>query len=106
MAINLSTEGLARSSSNKPWITIGIWIGILALAMFLNATLLGSAATTEFRFTNGVDSQAALDLLEDRLRGPRPMTGMVIVQSETLTVDDPAFQAGGRGFDSHRPLHP
>ena len=106
MAINLSTEGLARSSSNKPWITIGIWIGILALAMFLNATLLGSAAATEFRFTNGVDSQAALDLLEDRLRGPRPMTGMVIVQSETLTVDDHAFQAGGRGFDSHRPLHP
>ena len=93
MAINLSTEGLARSSSNRPWITIGIWVAILVLAMFLNATLLGSATTTEFRFTNGVDSQAALDLLEERLRGPRPMTEMVIVQSETLTVDDPAFQA-------------
>ncbi|MCH7553707.1 MAG: MMPL family transporter [Chloroflexi bacterium] len=92
MAINLSTEGLARSSSNRPWITIGIWVAILALAMFLNVTLLGSATTTEFRFTNGVDSQAALDLLEERLRGPRPMTEMVIVQSETLTVEDAEFR--------------
>ena len=107
MAINLSTEGLARSSSNKPWIVIGIWVAILTLAMFLNATLLGSATTTEFRFTNGVDSQAALDLLEDRLRGPRPMAEMLIIQSETLTVDDPAFQAKAESvFDEILALGP
>jgi RND superfamily putative drug exporter len=107
LAINLSTEGLARSSSNKPWIVIGIWVAILTLAMFLNATLLGSATTTEFRFTNGVDSQAALDLLEDRLRGPRPMAEMLIIQSETLTVDDPAFQAKAESvFDEILALGP
>ncbi len=93
MALNLSTESLARASSRRPWITIGIWVVLLAVAMVLNATLLGSATTTEFRFTNGVDSQRALDLLETRLRGPRPMTEMVIIQSDSMTVDDPAFQA-------------
>ena len=75
--------------------------------MFLNTTLLGSASTTEFRFTNGVESQAALDLLEDRLLGPRPMAEMVIVQSETLTVDDPAFQAKAESvFDEILALGP
>ena len=97
MAVNLSTEALARGSSNRPWVVIGIWVALLVIAMFLNATLLGSATTTEFRFTNGVDSQEAFDLLEDRLRGPRPMTEIVIVQSDTLTVDDPAFQAKTEG---------
>jgi RND superfamily putative drug exporter len=97
LAINLSTESLARASSRRPWITIGIWIALLVVAMVLNTTLLGSATTTEFRFTNGVDSQRALDLLEDRLRGPRPMTEMVIIQSASMTVDDPVFQAKAEG---------
>ena len=92
MAINLSTESLARASSRRPWMTVGIWVALLTFTMYLNITLLGSATTTEFRFTNDADSQHAFDVLEERLRGPRPMTEMVIVQSEALTVDDPAFQ--------------
>ena len=107
MAINLSTEGLARSSSKRPKTIIVVWIALFAIAMFLNATLLGSATTTEFRFTNGVDSQAAFDLLEDRLRGPKPMTEMVIVQSDTQTVDDLEFQTKAEGiFDTILGLGP
>ena len=30
---------------------------------------------------------------EERLRGPKPVSELVIVQSPSLTVDDPQFQA-------------
>ena len=58
----------------------------------LGSSLLDSATTTELRLTSGADSQRAADMLESRLRGPQPVTEIVVVQSETLTVDDPAFR--------------
>ena len=58
----------------------------------LGSSLLESATTTELRLTSGADSQRAADMLESRLRGPQPVTEIVVVQSETLTVDDPAFR--------------
>jgi RND superfamily putative drug exporter len=54
--------------------------------------LLGSATTTEFTLTTKVEATRAADLLEDRLRGPEPVTEVVVVQSGSLTVDDPAFR--------------
>lgn len=90
--LNLSTEALARSSSRHPFITIGIWIALLVAAIGINATLLASALTTEFRLTNNPDSHRADDLLEEQLRGPRKSNEIVVVQSPTLTVDDEAFK--------------
>ena len=58
----------------------------------LGSSLLDSATTTELRLTSGADSQRAADMLESRLRGPQPVTEIVVVQSENLTVDDPAFR--------------
>ena len=58
----------------------------------LGSSLLDSATTTELRLTSGADSQRAADMLESRLRGPQPVTEIVVVQSGTLTVDDPAFR--------------
>ena len=92
MASNFSTAGLARLSARRPWRTLAVWLLILVLAG-ISAPSLGDALTTETSFTNHPESRVGDDLLEERLRGPRPATETVIVRSESATVDDPAFQA-------------
>ena len=98
--MNLSPEGLARASSWRPWITVGLWVVLLAVAILINATLLQDALTTEFAYSNDPDSQKALNMLEERLRGPKKITEIVIVQSETLTVDDQGFRDKVEGLHS------
>ena len=66
---------------------------LVVIALALNADLLDSATTTEMRLTSGAESRKAADLPESRFRGPEPVTEIVILQSESLTVDDPAFRA-------------
>ena len=65
---------------------------IFAAAFVVVSTLLADALTTEFGFTNNPDSKKADTLLEERLRGPRRIGEFLIVRSDTLTVDDPAFK--------------
>ena len=84
---------LARISSRRPWITVGVWAVLVLLAMALIGELLGSATTTDFRLAGRYESERASALLEDRLRGPKPLAELVIVQSPSLTVDDDAFRA-------------
>ena len=86
------TGFLARVSARRPLVTIAIWLVVAVIAGGLGSSLLDSATTTELRLTSGADSQRAADMLESRLRGPQPVTEIVVVQSETLTVDDPAFR--------------
>ena len=92
MALNLSTEGFARRSARRPWTTIGIWVLVLIISLALRATLFDDAISTEFAFTGNPDSKKADDLLENRFRGPKGTNEVVIVQSETMTVDDPAYE--------------
>jgi RND superfamily putative drug exporter len=96
--MNLSTEGLARASSRRPWVTIGVWVLLLAAAGLIASQLLGGALTTQADFTNKPEGKRAQELLEDRLRGPRRVNEIIIVRSETLTVDDPAFRAYVEGL--------
>ena len=86
------TDALARMSARRPWLTIAIWVLALVIGLGLVGRLLGSATTTEFSLSTEVEATKAADLLEDRLRGPEPITEVVVVQSESLTVDDPAFR--------------
>ena len=86
------TEFLARVSSRKPLLTIALWLLVALIGGALSGSLLESGTTTEFRMGGGAESVRAARLLEDRLRGPEPITETVIVQSESLTVDDPAFR--------------
>ena len=86
------TGFLARISARRPLVTIAIWLVVAVITGGLGSSLLDSATTTELRLTSGADSQRAADMLESRLRGPQPVTEIVVVQSETLTVDDPAFR--------------
>ena len=87
------TERLARISAGRPILTIFLWVAAAIVGVALSGQYLDSATTTEFRMGGSVESERAEKLLEDRLRGPKPITEFVIVQSETLTVDDQAFQA-------------
>ena len=92
MALNLSTEAIARASSRRPWLTIGIWILLFVIAAFLRATLFDDVITTKFEPTNNPESKIGDNLLEERLTGPKGTNEVVIVESQTLTVDHPAFQ--------------
>ena len=48
--------------------------------------------TTEFHLTNNADSVVGDKLVEERLSGPPKLSDIVIIRSESLTVDDEAFQ--------------
>ena len=86
------TESLARFSARRPLVVVGIWVVAVVISLVIIVALLDSATTTDFSLADRYESQRAAALLEDRLRGPKPVTELVIVQSPTLTVDDPEFQ--------------
>ncbi len=94
----LSTESLARSSARHPWRVIGAWVGIIVASVIAIGALLASGLTTEIALTNSPESQRAEDLLEERLRGPQPTNEIIIVRSESATIDDPEFQAFVEGI--------
>ena len=87
------TESLAQISVRRPWITVGVWVLALVVALGLVGRLLPTATTTDFRLSGRYESERAAALLEDRLRGPEKLAEIVIVQSPALTVDDEAFRA-------------
>ncbi len=98
------TEGLARFSARKPYLVLGVWLVLLLIGGALAVDgeiapghqfvdVIDVATTTELRLSGDAESSRAEALLEERLRGPQQLREFVIVQSESLTVNDPAFQA-------------
>ncbi len=85
------TDLLARVSARRPWLTIGAWVGLLIVAGALNVNLLDSATTTELRLSPGFESEDTRRLLEERFPDTQRPREVVVVQSDSLTVDDPAF---------------
>ena len=97
MFSSLSTEALARGSARRPWLVVALWVLTIVVAIVLISTLLEGALTTQFVFTNEPESQRGLDLIEE-LRGlPFSTNEVVIVRSETMTVDDPEFRQAVEG---------
>ena len=89
------TEALARISSRRPWVTIGVWLLLVVIALGTAGQLLPTATTTELRIIprfGEVGSVTAGELLEGSPIEPPPAE-VVIVRSGTLTVDDDAFRA-------------
>ena len=66
------------------------WTVLVVVGAGLAAGI-GDVLTTEGSVTNNPESEQAKTLLEDRLRGPDAPEEFVIVRSDDLTVDDPAF---------------
>jgi hypothetical protein len=48
----VSTELLARFSAEKPWLVVGGWVLLLAVAISLMVTMLADGLTTAFVFVN------------------------------------------------------
>ena len=89
----LSSQSLARSSSRRPWPTIGMWALLILVAVGVMSNLLSDATTQEANFTNTPEAKKALELMEQRLQGPDHDTEIFIVSSTSATVDEPAFRS-------------
>lgn len=87
----LSTGGLASASARHPWRVVAIWVLAFVVGGYFASTI-GDHTTTEATFLSNPESIQGLDLIEERMGCRDPLTETVIVASETLTVDDPAFQ--------------
>jgi RND superfamily putative drug exporter len=88
--MKLSTEAIAEASARHPWRVIGLWLAALGGSLAVIAVLLSGALTTENGLTNGPESERG-DALLEQWRGPEHDNEIVIVQSQTLTVDDAEF---------------
>jgi RND superfamily putative drug exporter len=86
------TERLARWASRRPWLTIGLWLGLLAASIGMIVTLLGSAVVSD-RVLSGSDSYEGAQLLETRLAERDESTEQVVVRSETAEANDAEFRA-------------
>ena len=86
------TDALARMSARRPWLTIALWVVVVVVGLGLVGRLLGSATTTEFSLSTEVEAKTAANLLEDLWQRPVAITEVVVVQSDSLTVDDPEFR--------------
>lgn len=87
-----SPEPLARWCARRPWLTIAVWVVLVVIGMGLRITLFENGVTAEFDFTNEPESKRGKNLLGDRLRGPTGTNEVVIIQSETQTVEDQEFR--------------
>ena len=90
--LEFSPEPMARRSTRRPWITIGIWVVALIIGLGLRGAVFESTISTEFDFTSTPDSKKADNLIEERLRGPIGTNEVILLQSDSLTVDDPAYE--------------
>ena len=88
-----STRAIVRRSARHPWRVVVIWLIAVIAGLMLNAKFLSSALTTEVRFTGNPQAKQAATILDKRLLGPTHVSEVVIVQSPTRTVNDPAFRA-------------
>ena len=97
-----STAGLARISARRPWFVVAAWALLLILAVLVQTAL--PLKTTTNSLLNNPESEQAWDLLvEHGIRAEHSGSETLIVQSDSLTVDDPAFQtAVQRATDAFR----
>jgi RND superfamily putative drug exporter len=86
-----STTGLARLTSRNPRKTVLVWLIILVFGGIAASTL-SDYVTTDSRILSNPEAQQGLDLIEQQM-GRAPLDETIVITSNTLTVDDAAFQA-------------
>lgn len=92
--MKLNPESIARASSRHPWRTIGLWLVLIVAMGAVSSQLLGDVLTQDFEFTNRPESVRAQEVIDEEFANGSEVesTEFVIVQSESLTVDDPRFR--------------
>jgi putative drug exporter of the RND superfamily len=93
MASRFSTAHIARWCARRPWLVIAAWVVALALAGVAATGLDGALTAGDMGFTNHPESVRGQELLATRMGGGDAPTETVVVHSETLTVNDPAFRS-------------
>ena len=89
----MSPLSLAMSSARHPRVVIAAWVIAFIASIGLAVPLWGQGLTAERVLLVEAESNAADKLLEERFRGPRRVTEIVVVRSDTYTVVDPQFEA-------------
>ncbi len=89
--MSFSIAGITRASGEHPWRVVLFWLLLCVLAGVFIATP-GLSLTSEFTFQTSPESIQGFELLEERMGVESPYTETVVITSETLTVDDLAFQ--------------
>jgi putative drug exporter of the RND superfamily len=87
----LSTGRIARFAAGHARLVLAGWLVGLVLLMAAAVTV-GGELTDEDEFVGEPESVRGAQLLQDRIPGDQAASELVIVRSETLTVDAPAFQ--------------
>ena len=88
--MKINPESFARASSRHPWRTVVAWVVVLVGAIGLVASgLFGDALTNAIDFTNEPEAKEASRLVEERLRGEEPDSELILVVSESTSVEDP-----------------
>ena len=92
--MRINPESLARASSRHPWRVIGVWGVLFVVMVGLSSALLGDVLNNDISFTNRPESIKAQEVIDEQFSAAQQgaSTEFVIVHSETLTVDDPAFK--------------
>src|SRR5215218_467151 len=88
----MMTERLARACARRPWRVLGGWVLAVVVSLVLIGSFLGEALTSTAEVTAQTDAKRADQLLAQRRgSGPAP-SEVVVVRSQALTAEDPAFQ--------------
>src|SRR5690242_11015068 len=90
MAFGISTGDVAEACARHPWRTLGFWLLVIAVAVFLASGLDGELNNDD-DFTNNPDSARADALMSERIPDG-PSTETVVIHSDALAIDDPAFR--------------
>jgi len=93
--MKISPESLARASSRHPWRTLLAWVVLIAAMGAVTSSLLSGVLTQDIAFTNKPESVKAQNVIDAKFtQGTKPdSTEFFIIQSASLTVDDPQFQS-------------
>jgi uncharacterized membrane protein YdfJ with MMPL/SSD domain len=92
------TERIARACAAHPGRTFAAW-GLALVAAALAIVLLMTELTTDATLANNPQSDRAKDLIESSFPPDpqRAVSDLVVVRSERLTVEQPAFRAAVEG---------
>ena len=89
----MSPLSLTLSSARHPRIVIAAWALVFVISLGIAGALWGQGLTAERNLLVDSESGTADSLLEERVRGPRRFTEIVVVHSDTYTIADPQFEA-------------